>query len=80
VPKVQVQHERRFVFITEHLAVNLENNTVDVAGETLSFRSAHLVVKRNGQWRVKCVVEGGWGDMALLTGCSFQLGEARGTR
>jgi len=79
VPKGPVvKHERRFVFITEHLAVNLENNTVTVGEEQLTFRAAHLVVKRNGQWRVKVVVEGGWGDIALLTGCSFEMGEVAG--
>ncbi len=73
VPNSPVQHQRRFVFLSDHLVLNLEENHVAVGQETLHFKAAHLVVKKDGAWKVKMVVEGGWGRAAKLTGATFNI-------
>jgi hypothetical protein len=67
VPRAPVDHNRRFIFLSDHLAINLEENSVKVGEETLRFKAAHLVIRKDGRWKVKTVVEGGWAKAYKLT-------------
>jgi hypothetical protein len=74
VPRTPVHHERRYVFLTSNLALNMESNTVMVGNEQVAFKAAHLVIRReDGKWRVKSVIEGGWGNVAKLFGTDFRV-------
>lgn len=73
VPRTPVEHQRRFIFLTSGLALNLESNWVMVGAERLEFKAAHVLVKRGGQWKVKSVVEGGWGNLAQRFGTDFKM-------
>jgi hypothetical protein len=68
VPRVPVDHNRRFLFLSESLVLNLEDNTVKVGEEVLHFKAAHLVIKKDGLWKVKMVMEGGWAKAYRLAG------------
>jgi len=68
VPRTPVDHVRRFVFLSEHLALNLEENSVKVGEEVLHFKASHVVIRKDGRWKVKMVIEGGWANAYKLAG------------
>jgi hypothetical protein len=68
VPRSPVQHQRRFIFLSDHLVLNLEENHVKVGDEVLNFKASHVVIRKDGKWKVKMVVEGGWAAAYKLAG------------
>jgi hypothetical protein len=64
MPKdMKVKHERKYDFLTDNMAVVTEKNTATMGKKTETWKAASLVVKKDGKWMVKSMMEGGWGDM-----------------
>jgi hypothetical protein len=51
--------------VTDSLAtVNVEWS-MKMGGKTTSGRNSLLVIRKGGEWKVKAMMEGGWGDMPM---------------
>jgi hypothetical protein len=63
MPKdVKVKHNRKYDFLTDDMAMLYDNATMTMGKQTVNVRSAGLVIKKDGQWMMKSMMEGGWGD------------------
>jgi len=55
--------ERKYELLTDSLAFVTTTRTLKLEGQKgTTWKSGELLQKRDGQWRVKAMVEGGWGD------------------
>jgi hypothetical protein len=62
--KAQITHKAQVFLVSDSLAtVNLQT-TVTKGGKSKVERSAAIVVRRDGEWRIKARVESGWLDAA----------------
>lgn len=66
----QVTHKPAITVLSDSLAVVHDDFTMTTGGKKYSGKSSCLLVKREGQWRWKSMVEAGWGDMHMATGGS----------
>jgi len=63
MPGVKMSEKPTIFLLTDSLA-SLDNQWTMTAGnKTTSGRSSMILVRKEGQWRIKSMVEGGWGDM-----------------
>jgi hypothetical protein len=63
MPKdMKVKHNRKYDFLTDDMAMVYDNATMTMGKQTMNVRSASLVIKKDGKWMVKSMMEGGWGD------------------
>ncbi len=53
---------RKPFFITNDLVIVEIENRMQVGNQKMNYRSADLLIRRNGQWRTKASIEGGWGE------------------
>ena len=60
---VKVTHKQSVFLMSDSLAAVNDVATVAHAGKTITTRSTALLVRRDGEWRIKAMAEGGWGDM-----------------
>ena len=68
-PKTELLHEdRQYLFLTNDMAISYETNAYVLDGKKVSWRAANLLVKRNGKWKNKAILEGGIGDFLILQG------------
>jgi hypothetical protein len=51
--------------VTDSLAAIHSPWTLKVNGKTLTGSNAVLLVRKGGAWKVKAMMEGGWGDMSM---------------
>jgi ketosteroid isomerase-like protein len=64
--KAQISHKAQVFLVSDSLAtVNLQT-TVTKGGTSRVERSAVIVIRKDGEWRIKARVESGWLDVALL--------------
>jgi uncharacterized protein (TIGR02246 family) len=61
---VKVTHKPTVFLLSDSLATVTDVWTMDHGGKSITSRSSTLLIRRDGQWRVKAMAEGGWGDMA----------------
>jgi hypothetical protein len=45
--------------------------------KTTSGRNSTLLVRKGGQWKIKAMIEGGWGDMPMPAGDKTAAGGAK---
>ncbi|MFZ5470489.1 MAG: hypothetical protein ACOZIN_13720 [Myxococcota bacterium] len=65
MPKdVKTTHKRDITVLSDSLVTYVDDFTVTMGKQKYSGRGQGLLVKRNGQWKWKSMVEAGWGDMA----------------
>jgi uncharacterized protein (TIGR02246 family) len=58
----KVTHRPTIYLLTDSLATVGDQWTMTTGDKKVSARSSMLLVRKDGQWRVKSMVEGGWGD------------------
>lgn len=64
MPKeIQFTHKPTIFVLTDSLATVVDDWTMTMKGKKTTGKSAMHLVKVDGQWRAKSMVEGGWGDM-----------------
>ncbi len=65
MPKdLTMKHKLTTHFMSDTLAVVIDEPTMVKGGKELgSYKTAMVMVKKDGQWRFKSGVEAGWGDM-----------------
>jgi hypothetical protein len=65
MPKdIKVKHNRKYDFLTDDMAMLYDNMTMTMGKRTTNVRSGSLVIKKDGKWLTKSMMEGGWGDVA----------------
>ena len=69
-PGMHVTHSPTIFTVTDSLATVGDQWTMTMGGEAgatgvkkVTARSSMLVIRKGGHWRVKSMVEGGWGDV-----------------
>jgi hypothetical protein len=60
-PGATIAHRPAIFLVTDSLATVADEVTTTLGERKLSTRSALLVVRTGGRWKVKSMVEGGWG-------------------
>jgi hypothetical protein len=68
-PRVPLQHgPRDYIFLTDTMVIAHQVDTYDFGAEKASWRSANILVKRDGQWKNKGIIEGGFGEFLTANG------------
>ena len=60
--EAKVTSKHKLEFISENLAVGIEDHSMMVGKNKYEWRSATLWVLDGGKWMPKSMIEGGWGD------------------
>jgi uncharacterized protein (TIGR02246 family) len=60
---MKITHKPDVFLLSDSLATVDDVATMTKGGKSVVSRSSTLLVRRDGQWRVKTMAEGGWGDM-----------------
>jgi uncharacterized protein (TIGR02246 family) len=62
---MRVTHKPTIFLLSDSLASvqDAATMTMGQGGKPVTVRNSMLLVRRDGQWRVKAMAEGGWGDM-----------------
>lgn len=60
---VKVTHKPTIFLLSDSLASVDDVWTMTKGGKTVTSRNSIFAIRRDGQWRVKAMAEGGWGDM-----------------
>jgi hypothetical protein len=67
MPKdAKMKHNRKYHFLTDTMALVTDDVSSTVAKTTQSWKSASLVVKKDGKWLWKSMMMGGWGDSPMM--------------
>jgi hypothetical protein len=59
----QVNHNLDITVLSDSLVSVTDNYTLTMGGKKYNGRNTALLVKRDGNWKWKAMVEPGWGDM-----------------
>jgi hypothetical protein len=62
---MRVTHNPKVFLVTEALASVDDDWTMTMGKKKTAGRSSMLLVRKAGEWKIKAMVEGGWGDMAM---------------
>jgi hypothetical protein len=62
---MKVTHKPTIFVVTDSLATVDDAWTMTMGGKKTSGRSGMLLVRIDGEWRTKAMMEGGWGDMPM---------------
>lgn len=62
---MRVTHNPKVFLVTEALASVDDDWTMTMGKTKTTGRSSSLLVRKGGEWKVKAMVEGGWGDMPM---------------
>ena len=60
---VKVTHKPTIFMVSDSLATVADQCTMTHGNKTITARNSTLLVRKDGRWYVKSMVEGGWGDM-----------------
>ncbi len=63
--EMRVVHRPTVVLASDSLATLTDAWTMTMGKQKVVGRNATLLVRRDGRWRVKAMMEGGWGDMMV---------------
>ena len=62
-PNTKIKNDRQPFFLSQNLAVVITEAMV-TSGENVQYmRYVDVLVKRNGEWKFKSMMQAGWGDM-----------------
>jgi hypothetical protein len=61
--EIKMENHREPVFLNKDLAVVITNSTVTIGDQVQHLRYADVIVKMNGEWKFKSMIQAGWGDM-----------------
>jgi hypothetical protein len=77
--QMKVTHKPTVVLASDSLATVTDAWTMTMGKRKLAGKNATLLVRRDGQWRVKVMMEGGWGDLtpegASASGAGTEAGK-----
>lgn len=62
IPGVAVAHHPTVFLVSDSLALAVDDEVITLGGRQLPGRAALLLVRTGGAWRIKAMVEGGWGE------------------
>lgn len=60
---VKIENERNPIFLSQNLAVVITDTVTTIAGKPEQSRYADIMVKADGQWKYKSMIQSNWGDM-----------------
>jgi uncharacterized protein (TIGR02246 family) len=60
---VKVTHKPSIFLMSDALASVDDVATMTMGGKTVTTRSSTLLLRKDGEWRVKAMAEGGWGNV-----------------
>jgi hypothetical protein len=63
MPEMKVTHKPVIFLLTDSLATVGDTATMTMGPKKITSRNSMLLVRTDGKWKVKSMVEGGWGDM-----------------
>lgn len=64
MPKdMKMTHKRTIAVLSDSLANVVDDFTMTMGKQKISGKNVMLMVKRDGQWKAKTMVEAGWGGM-----------------
>jgi Domain of unknown function (DUF4440) len=61
----RMTHKPSVFVVTDSLATATDAWTMTMGGKTTSGRSSTVLVRKGGAWKIKAMMEGGWGDMPM---------------
>ncbi|MFN0062110.1 MAG: hypothetical protein ACKVPX_06315 [Myxococcaceae bacterium] len=61
-PDMKMSHKRKFNFLTNTMALVNDDISTMMGKKKMSWRSANIVIHKDGKWMLKGMLEGGWGD------------------
>jgi hypothetical protein len=68
-PSIQLQHgPREYIFLTDSLVIAYQMDTYDFGAEKATWPSANVLIKRDGKWKNKMIIEGGFGEFLMRNG------------
>jgi hypothetical protein len=79
MPEMKVTHKPTIFLITDSLASVDDVSTMTMGKKNITTRSNMLLVRVGGDWRVKSMVEGGWGDAMKAPANGEQQGTGTAT-
>jgi hypothetical protein len=59
----KITHKPEIFLASDSLATLSDVVTVTMGKKTVTARNTTILVRKDGQWLVKAMMEGGWGDM-----------------
>ncbi|HEX6416111.1 MAG TPA: hypothetical protein VFZ62_01160 [Candidatus Saccharimonadales bacterium] len=62
-PNTKIKNDRRPFFLSRNLAVVITEATVTNGEDVQYMRYVDVLVKSNGEWKFKSMMQAGWGDM-----------------
>lgn len=62
-PDTSIQNDRQFHFLNQNLVIAITESTVATKDTVQRMKYADVLVKRDGKWKFKCMIQTGWGDM-----------------
>ncbi len=65
---MRTTHSPKLFFVSDTLASVDDAWTMTMGKKKTSGRSSMLVVRKGGEWKIKAMVESGWGDMSADAG------------
>jgi uncharacterized protein (TIGR02246 family) len=60
---MKVTHKPTIFLVSDSLASVDDVSTMTMGKRTVTSRNSSIVVRKDGKWRLKSMMEGGWGDM-----------------
>ncbi|HEX5751338.1 MAG TPA: hypothetical protein VFZ09_34255 [Archangium sp.] len=61
----KLKKSRSYEILSDNLAIVTTSLTDTVNGKKATWKSATLMIRKNGQWMAKSMIEGGWGNSTL---------------
>jgi hypothetical protein len=62
MPGMKVEHRPTVFLMSDSLATVNDVHKMTMGKKTVTSRSSLLLIRKDGNWRVKSMTEGGWGD------------------
>lgn len=75
----KLKKTRSYDILSDDLAIVTTSLTDTVNGKKTTWKSATLMIRKNGQWMAKSMIEGGWGNSMLAQEFRQQGGNQTGT-
>lgn len=60
---ITIENNRKPIFLSKNLAVVITDAITTIAGQSQQSRYADIMVKQDGAWKYKSMIQSGWGDM-----------------
>jgi len=60
-----MKHKPAIFLVSDSLATANVEWTMKEGGKTTSGRNSLILIRKGGEWKVKAMMEGGWGDMPM---------------